>query len=78
MGRSLLTLDDETKRAGWAAVSMNEDGSTRQVRYASVPPQASHTQSSREDMALAMVLGEADENQVRFKILHTGDKEHDP
>eukprot|EP00971_Amphidinium_carterae_P282616 5610666-Amphidinium_carterae.1 len=52
----------QSRRAGWAVVTLDSDGELCQINYGAVPLSASTHQTARdaEDMVLAVVLGQVD------------------
>eukprot|EP00971_Amphidinium_carterae_P054423 1072101-Amphidinium_carterae.1 len=61
-GSATMPLDAQSRRAGWAVVSIDPSGLSCQINYGAVPLTSSTLQTSRdaEDMAFAVVLGQAD------------------
>eukprot|EP00971_Amphidinium_carterae_P301805 5996058-Amphidinium_carterae.3 len=64
-GSDIHPLDLQSRRAGWAVVSLNPDGTLCKAQYGAVPLMASVMQTSRdaEDMAFAVVLADHGENE---------------
>eukprot|EP00971_Amphidinium_carterae_P056659 1119998-Amphidinium_carterae.1 len=66
-GSSIAPLDLQSRRAGWAVVSLDSDDEVCQINYGAVPLSASTLQTARdaEDMAFAVVLGQVDGTRVQ-------------